>query len=103
MLIVVTVSALVTQVPLAVALEVELHAGNTSLGHSIFSIGIPEELAKALPVLAVALIYRRSHGLVPRDYLFLGAVSGPAFGATEGVHYFPANAVSPFYLTGGAL
>ena len=46
MLIVVTVIALVTQVPLAVALEVALHAGNTSLGHSIFSIGIPEELAK---------------------------------------------------------
>ncbi len=99
MLIVVTVIALVTQVPLAVALEVELHAGNTSLGHSIFSIGIPEELAKALPVLAVALIYRRSHGLVPRDYLFLGAVSGLAFGASEVVHYFTVNGVEQFYLT----
>jgi RsiW-degrading membrane proteinase PrsW (M82 family) len=84
MLIVVTVIALVTQVPLAVALEVELHAGNTSLGHSIFSIGIPEELAKALPVLAVALIYRRSHGL---------------FGASEVVHYFTVNGVEQFYLT----
>jgi RsiW-degrading membrane proteinase PrsW (M82 family) len=99
MLIVVTVIALVTQVPLAVALEVALHAGNTSLGHSIFSIGIPEELAKALPVLAVALIYRRSHGLVPRDYLFLGAVSGLAFGASEVVHYFTVNGVEQFYLT----
>jgi len=99
MLIVVTVIALVTQVPLAVALEVELHAGNTSLGHSVFSIGIPEELAKALPVLAVALIYRRSHGLVPRDYLFLGAVSGLAFGASEVVHYFTVNGVEQFYLT----
>ncbi len=99
MLIVVTVIALVTQVPLAVALEVALHACNTSLGHSIFSIGIPEELAKALPVLAVALIYRRSHGLVPRDYLFLGAVSGLAFGASEVVHYFTVNGVAQFYAT----
>ena len=99
MLIVVTVIALVTEVPLAVALEVELHAGNTSLGHSIFSIGIPEEVAKALPVLAVALIYRRRHGLVPRDYLFLGAVSGLAFGASEVVHYFTVNGVAQFYQT----
>jgi RsiW-degrading membrane proteinase PrsW (M82 family) len=99
MLIVVTVIALVTQVPLAVALEVALHAGNVGLGHSIFSIGIPEELAKALPVLAVALIYRRRHGLVPRDYLFLGAVSGLAFGASEVVHFFTVNGVEQFYLT----
>src|SRR5260370_35827132 len=73
MLIVVTVIALVTQVPLAVALEVELHAGNTSLGHSIFSIGIPEELAKALPGLAGPPCYRRSPRPVPRGDLLLGA------------------------------
>src|SRR5260370_37802765 len=102
MLIVVTVIALVTQVPLAVALEVELHAGNTSLGHSIFSIGIPEELAKALPVLAVALIYRRSHSLVPPDYLFLGAVSGLAFGARAVLPYFTGQRVYPFYPTAPA-
>ena len=34
MLVVVTVIALLTQVPLAVTLEVALHAGNTSLGPS---------------------------------------------------------------------
>src|SRR5260370_25943252 len=72
MLIVVTVIALVTQVPLAVALEVELHAGNTNLGHGIFSIGIPEELDKALPVLAVALHYRRRHRPGAPDYPLLG-------------------------------
>ena len=99
MLVVVTVIALVTQVPLAVALETALHASNVNLGGSIFTIGIPEELAKALPVLAVALIYRRRHGLTPRDYLFVGAVSGLAFGASEVVRYFTVNGVGQFYLT----
>ncbi len=99
MLIVVTAIALVTQVPLAVALEAALHASNVSLSQSIFTIGIPEELAKALPVLAVALIYRRGRDLTPRDYLFVGAVSGLAFGASEVVRYFTVNGVGEFYLT----
>ena len=76
MLVVITVIALVTQVPLAVTLEVALHGSNASLGPSIFTIGLPEELAKALPIVVVALIYHRRHGLEPRDYLFLGAVTG---------------------------
>jgi len=99
MLVVITVIALVTQVPLAVTLEVALHGSNASLGPSIFTIGIPEELAKALPIVVVALIYHRRHGLEPRDYLFLGAVSGLVFGASEVVHYFTVNGVAEFYLT----
>jgi RsiW-degrading membrane proteinase PrsW (M82 family) len=99
MLLVVTVIALVTQVPLAVTLEVALHAGNASLGPSIVTVGLPEELAKAIPVLVVALIYRGRHGLMPRDYLFLGAVSGLVFGASEVVHYFTVNGIAEFYLT----
>jgi len=99
MLVVITVIALVTQVPLAVTLEVALHGSNASLGPSIFTIGLPEELAKALPIVVVALIYQRRHGLEPRDYLFLGAVSGLAFGAAEVVHYFTVNGVAEFYLT----
>ena len=99
MLLVVTVIALVTQVPLAITLEVDLHASNASLGPSIVTVGLPEELAKAIPVLAVALIYRRHHGLTPRDYLFLGAVSGLVFGASEVVHYFTVNGLAEFYLT----
>jgi RsiW-degrading membrane proteinase PrsW (M82 family) len=98
MLVVVTVIALVTQIPLAVTLEVALHANNAGLGPSIYSVGIPEELAKALPVVVVALIYHRRHGLQPRDYLFLGAVSGLVFGAAEVVHYFTVNGVAQFYL-----
>jgi len=98
MLVVVTVIALVTQIPLAVTLEVALHASNAGLGPSIFTVGIPEELAKALPIVVVALIYHRRHGLEPRDYLFLGAVSGLVFGAAEVVHYFTVNGVDQFYL-----
>jgi RsiW-degrading membrane proteinase PrsW (M82 family) len=100
MLVVLTVIALATQVPLAVALEVALHGSHASLGPSIITVGLPEELAKALPILGVALIYwRRRRELMPRDYLFLGAVSGLVFGASEVVHYFTVNGVSAFYST----
>ena len=57
MLVLVTAIALATQVPLAVTLEVELHGSTADLGPSIYSVGLPEELAKALPVLVIALIY----------------------------------------------
>ncbi len=86
----VTVIALVTQVPLAIALEDALHSSNSNLFASIFTIGLPEELAKAIPVLAIALVCRRR--LAPPDYLFLGAVSGLVFGASEAQHYL-ANGV----------
>ena len=101
MLVLVTAIALATQVPLAVTLEADLHAQTAGLGPSIYTVGLPEELAKAIPVLAVALIYRlwRPHELVPRDYLFLGAVSGLVFGASEVVHYFTVNGLAEFYLT----
>jgi RsiW-degrading membrane proteinase PrsW (M82 family) len=49
-------------------------------------VGLPEELLKALPVVAVALIHRRLH-LAPRDMLFLAATSGLVFGAIEAVVY----------------
>src|SRR5689334_7477230 len=100
-LVLVTVIALATQVPLAVTLEVELHAETAGLGPSIWSVGLPEELAKAIPVLAVALIYRLwgRHALTPKDYLFLGAVSGLVFGASEVVHYFTVNGIDQFFQT----
>ena len=104
MLVLVTAIALATQVPLAVTLEVDLHAETAGLGPSIWTVGLPEELAKAIPVLAIALIYRLfrrppGHELTPRDYLFLGAVSGLVFGASEVVHYFTVNGLQQFYLT----
>ena len=99
MLVVIIVTALLTEIPLAVAMETALHDSNANLASSIFTIGLPEELAKALPIVIVALIYRRSHALAPKDYLFLGAVSGLAFGAAEVVRYFTINGVDQFYLT----
>jgi RsiW-degrading membrane proteinase PrsW (M82 family) len=101
MLVLVTVVALVTQVPLAITLEVDLHASTAGLGASIWSVGLPEELSKAIPVLVVALVYRLldRHDLTPKDYLFLGAVSGLVFGASEVVHYFTVNGLAEFYLT----
>jgi RsiW-degrading membrane proteinase PrsW (M82 family) len=99
MLIIVTVIALLTQVPLAVALETDLHATNANLFQGIVTIGLPEELAKVIPVLAIALLYWRKRGLEPRDYLFVGAVSGLVFGASEVVRYFTVNGVAQFYAT----
>jgi RsiW-degrading membrane proteinase PrsW (M82 family) len=101
MLVLVTAIALATQVPLAVTLEVDLHAETAGLGPSIYSVGLPEELAKAIPVVVVALVYRlfRQRSLTPVDYLFLGAVSGLVFGASEVVHYFTINGVAEFYQT----
>ncbi len=88
MLATVAVVGIVTQAPTAIFLETQLHAGTGSL-LDVFTIGIPEELAKAIPIVVVAWIWRRYwHTQTPRDYLFLGAVSGLVFGAAEVVHYF---------------
>jgi RsiW-degrading membrane proteinase PrsW (M82 family) len=88
MLAAVAVVGIVTEAPIAIWLETELHAGTSSL-LDIFTIGVPEELAKAIPIVVVAWIWRRFwHTQTPRDYLFLGAVSGLVFGAAEVVHYF---------------
>jgi RsiW-degrading membrane proteinase PrsW (M82 family) len=88
MLATVAVIGIATQAPTAIYLETRLHAGTGSL-LDIFTIGIPEELAKAIPIVAVAWIWRQKwQSQAPRDYLFLGAVSGLVFGAAEAVHYF---------------
>ena len=84
----VAVIGIVTQAPTAIFLETQLHSSTGSL-LDVFTIGIPEELAKAIPIVAVAWIWRQYwHTQTPRDYLFLGAVSGLVFGAAEAVHYF---------------
>ena len=54
---------------------------------------LPEELSKMVPVLVIAMIVLFFKpkaawlALTPQDYLFLGAVSGAVFGASEAVHY----------------
>ena len=88
MLAAIAVIGIVTQAPIAIFLETQLHSSTGNL-LDVFTIGIPEELAKAIPIVAVAWIWRREwHTQTPRDYLFLGAVSGLVFGAAEAVHYF---------------
>ena len=88
MLATVAVVGIVTQAPTAIFLETKLHSNTSSL-LDIFTIGLPEELAKAIPIVVVAWIWRHYwHTQTPRDYLFLGAVSGLVFGAAEVVHYF---------------
>jgi RsiW-degrading membrane proteinase PrsW (M82 family) len=88
MLAAVAVVGVVTQTPTAIFLETKLHSNTSSL-LDIFTIGLPEELAKAIPIVVVAWIWRHYwHTQTPRDYLFLGAVSGLVFGAAEVVHYF---------------
>jgi RsiW-degrading membrane proteinase PrsW (M82 family) len=98
MLALIIVTAIFTEIPLALVLEAALNSSNASLASSIFTIGLPEELAKALPIVIVALMYLRRAALEPRDYLFLGAVSGLAFGAAEVVRYFTIYGVNEFYL-----
>ncbi len=88
MLAAIAVIGIITQAPTAIFLETQLHSSTGSL-LDVFTIGIPEELAKAIPIVVVAWMWRRHwHTQTPRDYLFLGAVSGLVFGAAEVVHYF---------------
>ena len=88
MLAAIAVIGVITQAPTAIFLETQLHSSTGSL-LDVFTIGIPEELAKAIPIVVVAWMWRRHwHTQTPRDYLFLGAVSGLVFGAAEVVHYF---------------
>ena len=88
MLATIAVVGIVTQAPIAIFLETQLHSNTGSL-LDVFTIGLPEELAKAIPIVVVAWIWRREwQTQTPRDYLFLGAVSGLVFGAAEAVHYF---------------
>lgn len=72
--------------PLALALEEQFDGDTYYLVQSILGVGLPEELAKLVPVAIIAATHRRL-GLTPRDVLFLGAVSGLVFGAVEAVRY----------------
>lgn len=91
----VIVIAVASQVPLAIFLETQLHSNAGSLIPAVVTVGLPEELSKLLPLLAaLAITYvvaRHRVGtwleLSPRSYLFLGALSGLAFGCAEQAHY----------------
>jgi len=92
---------LVLEAPIAVWLEKTLHAGTNNIFASVFTVGLPEEFAKALPIAVLAYVHRSQWAsLTPKDYLFLGAVSGLAFGAAEAVEY--VTRVIPGELTAAA-
>lgn len=82
--------------PLAIALEEQFDGDTYYLVQSVLGVGLPEELAKLVPVAIIAATHRRL-GLTPRDVLFLGAVSGLVFGAVEAVRY--GTIYAPTYLT----
>ena len=88
---------LVLETPAAVWMEERLNTGSDGIFSMIFTVGLPEEIVKALPVLVLAVVHRKQWAaLLPKDYLFIGAVSGLAFGASEAVLYttqaMPADA-----------
>lgn len=81
--------SVVTEAPLAIWLETVLHSGTSNIVTSIVTVGLPEEFAKAIPVIVIAVVVRRR--ITPADYLFLGAVSGLVFGASEAEHYLTSG------------
>lgn len=88
MLLEVGLIGLLFEAPLAIWLEKKLETPNQNLISYIFTVGLPEEFVKILPVVVLGLVLRQVWGpLTPKDYLFLGAVSGLAFGAAEAVQY----------------
>lgn len=88
MLLEVGLIGLIFEAPLAIWLEKKLETPNQNLVSYIFTVGLPEEFVKILPVVVLGLVLRQVWGpLTPKDYLFLGAVSGLAFGAAEAVQY----------------
>jgi len=97
----VAVIGLVLEAPIAVWLERTLHAETSNIFSSVFTVGVPEEFAKALPIAVLAYVHRASwSSQTPKDYLFLGAVSGLAFGAAEAVEYI--TKVIPSEMTAAA-
>jgi RsiW-degrading membrane proteinase PrsW (M82 family) len=75
-------------IPLAIALEEHLASGS-SLSVYIFGVGLPEEFAKALAVYVIMISFAKGRSYNVRTFMFMGAVSGLAFGAVEAVKYTP--------------
>lgn len=66
--------SVVVEVPLAIWLETVLHSGTSNIFPGSFTVRLPEEIAKAIPVTVIGIAAR--HRIPPADYLFFGAVSG---------------------------
>lgn len=76
---------LVVGVWLAISLEEQLGADVSSWVPAVLTVGVPEEVAKALAVFLFLNLGRTHYS--NRTYLFVGAFSGLVFGAVEAVHY----------------
>jgi RsiW-degrading membrane proteinase PrsW (M82 family) len=87
----IAVLALLIEVPMSIWMETTLHGGINNPFAAIFTVGLPEELSKLVPVLVIAVLAIRGvkwvQDLHPRDYLFLGVISGLVFGAREAEMY----------------
>jgi RsiW-degrading membrane proteinase PrsW (M82 family) len=82
--------------PLAIALERNFGPASNLTAY-IFGVGLPEEFAKALPVFVFMYLARKQFST--RMYLYMGAVSGLAFGAFEAVNYTKLAASGPSLAT----
>jgi RsiW-degrading membrane proteinase PrsW (M82 family) len=70
---------------LALFLEGRLEPDLSQLGWAVFGVGVPEELAKAAPIIIFMLL--RPRVWTTRMFLFMGALSGLTFGVVEAVGY----------------
>ncbi|MGZ4556224.1 MAG: PrsW family glutamic-type intramembrane protease [Mycobacteriaceae bacterium] len=86
-------------VAFAITLEKQLNASTDTLLSSIVTVGLPEEVAKALAVVLCVWVTRGQWS--PRTYLYAGAISGLAFGAAEAVTYTIAYATGLEFGDGG--
>ncbi len=83
----IVVFELLAGLPVAIQLETSLKANPSNLLSSIFTVGLPEESAKALAIVVVALIIHRKRKLTTRSYMYLGVLSGVTFGVAEAHEY----------------
>ena len=105
----VAVLGLIIEFPMTLWLEnIEISGGGPgNILAWVFEVGVPEELSKMVPVLVVAAVVLFGKpkeswlALKPRDYLFLGAVCGAVFGASEAVNYVITHLPSLIQQNGG--
>lgn len=72
-------------IAIALFLEKHIDASTDNVFTSILTVGAPEEIAKAAPIVLFMLLGTREFNV--RTYMFVGAVSGLVFGAVEAVSY----------------
>ena len=81
--------------PIVAGIERSLGSpGNGDVFGYVFKVGLVEELAKALPVFVFLYLAGRER-FSTRTYLYLGALSGVAFGAVEAVQYMRGLSILP--------